>query len=150
MGSWAHKPFCAPHFLFSGNKLQPTWPFLSSKGQVQTAANQGREGMQRPGRSRQEARVQPGQGPGPSSRNIDNSIYEFFCRTKPSNQWKGLMKHSLFRKEDHQTIDQLRKQCQLASTLILVCGPIFHSPNYRTTSQWWPMDIPRLGVKLEL
>ena len=26
------------------------------------------------------------------------------------------------------------KQCKIASTLILTCGPIFHSPNYKTTS----------------
>ena len=23
VGSWAHKPFCVPHVLFLGNKLQP-------------------------------------------------------------------------------------------------------------------------------
>ena len=55
---WAHKSFCVPHFLFLWNELQPPLPSLSSKGQVQTIANQGREGMQRPGRSSQETIVQ--------------------------------------------------------------------------------------------
>jgi len=49
-----------------------------------------------------------GQGPSSSSRNTHNIIIEFFCRTKPHNKWKMLMKHSLFWKEDHQTAeDQL-------------------------------------------
>ena len=58
VGSWAHKSFCVPHFLFLWNELQPPLPSLSSKGQVQTIANQGREGMQRPERSSQETIVQ--------------------------------------------------------------------------------------------
>ena len=37
--------------------IQPPWPSLSSKEQVQTVANQGREGMQRQGRSSQESIV---------------------------------------------------------------------------------------------
>ena len=40
--------FCGPHFLLLGNKLQPPWPSLSSKGQAQTVAHQGREWIQRP------------------------------------------------------------------------------------------------------
>ena len=43
-GSWAWKLISVPHFLFVRNRVQPPWPSLSSKGQVQTAANQGREG----------------------------------------------------------------------------------------------------------
>ena len=39
--------------------IQPPWPSLSSKGQVQTVADQGREGMQRQGRSSQDKIVQP-------------------------------------------------------------------------------------------
>ena len=57
MGSWAHKPFWVPHYLLLGDKLQPPWPSLCSKGQVQAIAHQGREGMQRPGRSHQETIV---------------------------------------------------------------------------------------------
>ena len=58
-GSWAWKPFWVPQFLFVENRLQPPWPSLSPKGPTQTAANQGREGMQRQGRSSQEIIVQP-------------------------------------------------------------------------------------------
>ena len=56
--SWAWKPFCALHFLFVRNRLQRPWPSLSSKGQTQKAANQGRMGVQRQGRNRQETIVQ--------------------------------------------------------------------------------------------
>ena len=59
-GSWAWKPFCVPHFLFVGNRLQPLGPSLSSQGEVQALANQGREGMQRRGRGSQETIEQPG------------------------------------------------------------------------------------------
>ena len=34
------KAFLYPHFLFEGHRLQPPWPYQSSKGQVQTAANE--------------------------------------------------------------------------------------------------------------
>ena len=57
-GSWAQKPFRVPSFLLVGNRLQPPGPSLSSKGQIWTVANQGREGMQRQGRSSQETIVQ--------------------------------------------------------------------------------------------
>ena len=50
--------FPCPPFLV-GNRLQPPWPSLSSKGQIQAFANQGREGMQRQGRGSQETIVQP-------------------------------------------------------------------------------------------
>ena len=82
------------------------------------------------------------QGPGPSSRNVDNNIFEFGCRTKTPNKWKMLMKHPLFLKEDHQTPGhQLWKQCKLASTRILIWGPVFRSPNCNTISQ----SLPRVG-----
>ena len=61
-GSWAWKPFCVPHFLFLGNRPQPPWPSLSSKGQIPTATNHGREGRQRQGRSGQKTIVQPWSG----------------------------------------------------------------------------------------
>ena len=50
--------------------IQPPQPFLSSKGYVQTVANQGRERMQKQKRSSQETMVQPCQGPGACSMNI--------------------------------------------------------------------------------
>ena len=34
------KAFLYPHFLFEGHRLQPPWPYQSSKGKVQTAANE--------------------------------------------------------------------------------------------------------------
>ena len=106
-GSWTWKPFCVPHFLFEGNRLQPPWSSLSSKGQVQTVANQGREGRQRQGRSSQETIVWawdrilvPPQG-------IHiNSIFELFCRTRTPQQMEDviyLMKHSSFQREDQET-----------------------------------------------
>ena len=58
-GPPGHQPFCVPHFSFLGNKLQPPQPSLSFNGQIQTVANQGREGKQRAGRSRPETIVQP-------------------------------------------------------------------------------------------
>ena len=39
--------------------IQPLWPSLSSKGQVQTVADQERKVMQRLGRNSQETTVQP-------------------------------------------------------------------------------------------
>ena len=46
-------------FLFVGNRyIQPPRPFRSSKGQIQTAANQRREGTQEEGRSSEETVVQ--------------------------------------------------------------------------------------------
>lgn len=35
------KFFCVLLFLFVRNRHQPSWPFLSSKGQIQIVANQG-------------------------------------------------------------------------------------------------------------
>ena len=73
-GSRPHKSFWVPHFLFLGNKLQPPWPPLSSKGQVQTFANQGRGVTQRYGGEQSGNKCAAlGQGPDPSSRNIDNN-----------------------------------------------------------------------------
>ena len=42
------KTFC-PYLLFVGNRLQPPWPSLSSKGQMWTVVNQRKEGIQRQG-----------------------------------------------------------------------------------------------------
>ena len=52
----------SPRLLLAGNKLQPPEPSLSSKGQVQTVADQGRQGMQTRGSSHK--RAASGQGPG--------------------------------------------------------------------------------------
>ena len=45
------KAFLCSPFLVQGIGFQPPCPSLSSKGLVQTVANQGREGMQRQGKS---------------------------------------------------------------------------------------------------
>ena len=50
MGSWA-QAFLQPWVLFLGNKLRPPRPSQRSQGQAQAVAQQGREGVQRPGRS---------------------------------------------------------------------------------------------------
>ena len=50
--------FWVPHYLFVGNRLQPPWPSLRSKRQVQAVADQGREGTERQRRSSQETVVQ--------------------------------------------------------------------------------------------
>ena len=54
------KSFLCPPFLVYRKyaSLQPSWPSLSSKGQIQTIANQGREGMQKQRRSSQETIAQ--------------------------------------------------------------------------------------------
>ena len=69
----------SPHFLFLGNKLQPPRPSLSSKGQVQTIAPQGREAdaATKEGQSR-DNRAGLGQGPGFPSRNMHNNTFEEF------------------------------------------------------------------------
>ena len=66
--SWAQKPFCVPHSLFVGNRLQPPWLSLSSKGQIQRAANQGREGMQTREEQPRNNSAALGQGPGSPQR----------------------------------------------------------------------------------
>ena len=129
-GSWEHKAFCLLYFLFLGNKPQPPWPSLSSKGQPKTLANQGREGMQRPGRSL-------GAGPGASSRNIHKNIFEF-CRTKTPNKWKperrtirtspGATKHQLWRR---------MKACIYPDPYLWL---YFLPPNYNTTLYYLPKE----------
>ena len=59
-------------------------PSMNSKGQIQRAANQGGEWMQRQGRCRcKEKIVQPlGQGPSSTSRNTHNNIFWALYRTK--------------------------------------------------------------------
>ena len=65
--------------------------------------------MQRQGWGSQETLVQPWeQGPGSSSRDIHNNIFELYWRTKTPNKWKmlvnSLLKHSSFQKECHSLI----------------------------------------------
>lgn len=126
-GSWAHRPFCVPHCFFLGSKPWPPGPPLSSKGQVQTVANRGKGGDA-------EAREEPsrndsgglGAGPGPSSRNTDNDISEFFHRRTPPNTWTVCRKPPSFRKDHHQTArHQLGRQRQLTNPRSLSAAPFF-------------------------
>ena len=109
-----------PHFLLLRNKLQPPWPSLSPKGQIQTVPNQ------RPGRSSRETIVQPlAQGPGSSSKNIHNNPLSTSAEFKlPTNEKP---KRRTTRTSPEATKNQLwRKKQASSSTLILFCGPIFY------------------------
>ena len=91
-GSWAGKPFCAPHLL--------TFPEFHRAGS--NSANQAREGMQRQRMSGQKTTVRPWQGPGSTSRDTHDNIFELFYRTKsPSQLGVVLMKCSSFQREGH-------------------------------------------------
>ena len=100
--------------------------------------------MQRPGRSC----AVLGQGPGSSSRNIHNDIFEPFCGAKTPKKWKNsLMKHSSFLEEGAPPEPILgllntsfERQCKPASTLSLIYG----SPPYST-----PQSIKPLPNSLE-
>ena len=122
-GSWAHKPFCIPQVLFLGNKLQLPRPSLSSKGQVETVANQGREGLQRPGRGGavQKQRTYPWVLQNQNPQQMEDVNEAFFVERRPLTT--------------RPLNTMLWKRCKLASTLIFICGPTFHSPNYKVTSQ---------------
>ena len=86
----------SPHYLFVGvtNKLlliQHPWPSLSSKGQVQTVSNQGRERMQRHWEEKSGNNSAAwGKCPGSSSRDMLNNIFELFWRHKTPKKWKML------------------------------------------------------------
>ena len=100
-------PFCVPHFLFVGNRLQSPWPSRSSKGQIQTVANQGREGMQRQRRSSQETRVQPWGRVlvPPQGIHISVSLSSSTELKPPTNGGVNyLMKQSSFQREGHSLI----------------------------------------------
>ena len=86
MGAVPH--FSVPHFSLVGNRLQLPWLSLSSKGQVQTRADQGREGIQRQRRSCQETMVQPRSGALVSTQGIHAAT--FFFRMKTTPKWKML------------------------------------------------------------
>ena len=99
-GSWAQKSFHVPctslsmspvSYLYEIGFLQPPWPSLSSKGQVQIVANQSSEGMRRQGRSSQDTRGQPwNRVLVPPQGYLTIPIFELFCRTKAPTKWKML------------------------------------------------------------
>ena len=131
-GSWAWKLFCVPHFLFAGNRLQPPWPSWSSKGQVQTIADQEREGRQRQGRSSQETIVQPwGRVLALPQGYTEQYPWDHLQKENPHHveDVNFLMKHSSFqRRSQFDNLDKLirrppearRKDAGPAHTLILI------------------------------
>ena len=73
-GSWAHKPFCVPRFLFLGSRLQPPRPPLSSKGRFKVLIREGRGGRDQGGAFQGQQR-RLGAGPDSASGNIPDSIF---------------------------------------------------------------------------
>ena len=108
-------------------------------------------------------------GPGASSRNTHNNIFELSCRTKTPTNWKVLTTWwSSFHCRKEGPLEQVvgplntsfERKHKLESTLILICGPIFHFPNYKPLpnlsqrghslqgiSLLWP-PLPGKAVKL--
>ena len=126
-GFWAHKPFCVPHFLFLGNKREPSWASLSSKGQVQTIANQGREGY----RDKEGEIKKQGSSLGARS-------WFFFKGYMKQYIWVLLQKQKYPINENQRgrppeldlgplNTNFEEEQKQLASNLILSSGPIFYT-----------------------
>ena len=123
LGTKAYVPHC-----FLGNRPHSASLTFSESKQLLTREGRGcREIREELSRDNSAAL---GEGPGPSSRNIDNNIFEF-CRTKPLNKYKMLMKHSSFQKEGPPepvlgTLNtSFEKQCKLTPPLILICGLYF-------------------------
>ena len=103
-GSWEWKPFCVPHFLFVGNRLQPPWPSLSSRGQVQRVANRDGRGC------RDESCIKKRQCRLGAGARFCLKGYTWYLWTRLQN-WNfqqvgdvNLMKHSSFQKEGHSLI----------------------------------------------
>ena len=76
------EPFC-PYFLFVGNRLQPPWPSLSSKGEIWTVVNQRKEGTEIREEQPRSNSVALGQGPGSTSKDLHKSIFELFIELRP-------------------------------------------------------------------
>ena len=90
MGLWSTDLFCVLHFLSVGiGFFQPPWPSLSSKGWIQTIANQGREGIQKQRRNKQMV-VQPWDRVlVPTQRNMHNNVFEFYITGAPTQVEDG-------------------------------------------------------------
>ena len=125
-GSWAPKPFCVLHFLCLGNKPQPPWPSLSSKGQL--LIREGRGCRDQGGA----VKCSLGAGSWFLSRNIHSNVFERFCRTKIPNKWK----------KDHQ-LWKTMKVCIYADPNL---WPYFLLPNYKTTSYSLPKEGTDFGA----
>ena len=66
--------------------MQPPLSPLSSKGWIQTIANQGREGIQKHRRNNQKLVQPPDRVLVPSQINMHNNVFEFFYRTGAPTQ----------------------------------------------------------------
>ena len=145
-----------------GHKSLSVSPSLSSKGQVQTAMNQGREGMQRQGRGSQETIVQPwGRVLAlPQGIHIMLSLSSS-AELKPHQmeEVSYLMKHSSFQRSQfahhHLTPDDLwiEGMRTLQSTLILICNtpldyktPHRYPPHPSHTSPGWDTVLRALAL----
>ena len=77
LGSWALKILCPP-FLICRKQTAISWPSLSSKGQMWTVANQGREMTQIQGRAVKKQQCFLGTGPRSASTDTCNGIFKLF------------------------------------------------------------------------
>ena len=99
--SWEHKTFYVHHFLFWGiNFSLHDLPWVSKGRLKQSLIREGRGCRDGEEHSRKNNSAL-GKGPGSSSWNIHNNIFEPSCRTKTPNKRKNyLMKHSSFLEEE--------------------------------------------------
>ena len=97
--SWAQKPFCVPHFL--------TFPEFQRAGSNSCWSGKGGdvEKREKPPRDNSAAL---GQGPGSTSRDTHNNIFELICITKPRNKWKLLTTWSILHSKEGLCIITLR------------------------------------------
>ena len=143
-GASGHKHFCVPHFLFLGTKLQPPWPSLSSKGQVQTLANQGRERIERQGRNSPETMVQPwGRVLGPPQGICITVSLRSSAELKPPTN--GRYYEAFFMLRPPEPVlgprnTNFEEECKLISILTIIWGPTFYSQNYKTISYSLPKE----------
>ena len=128
--------------------IQPPWPSLSSKGWIQTIANQEREGIQKQ-KKQSKVGTASRQGPGSYSKNIHNNVFEFFYRTGAPIQVKdgnfrlntrflehtALLPHHQPIKKGHKPCNPHRKCC------LLFPGTRDDHP---VMSPVWPLSISSL------
>ena len=106
--------------------LQPPGPSLSPEGQVPAGADEGGEGMQRPGRGWQGTSVPPGgRSWFPLKGYTQNKAFELLCRTKPptNDSQRGGPPGPVLGTLNTSS----GEECRLAPTLNLLWGHIFYS-----------------------
>ena len=82
MGCLGTRTLCVPNLLFVGNRLETSWPSLSSKGQIQAVANQGKECKDKGGEPRKTSAAL-GQGFGFTAMDTHNKNFGLFKKLKP-------------------------------------------------------------------